>query len=536
MPLSQRILDRDEDEDLTPQPKRYQQLADLGIQKQPAYTHLNTSNRIPSLPTNLIDQIKAKNAQRLPSPPPDEVEESKSSGRGPSDSGISHMSSQDPLSRPAKSPARESRLRQNTSESSTSSATSGKLAQVVAGPPPPPPPSFIPGPAISSIAIPTGGPPAPPPPPAPRAPPFAPGASLAPVSTSSLAPSPLITPSSSPGRTSPSSPGRIPDFAAQFAKVQLKKVDRSADETVSYPKGSLVAPKGSTILAPTAPRPPNFPGRPNMPAPHLANLRKDVAVFASQRTNQVFWEAIAQKDLATTVWGQGTLDEVALAEILKSDGIFAEMQEDFKAKQAALQLGKAKKAANLTSVLDGPMRQRIEILLRKHAQTTTADEESEFTAKLVELSTKLLRCDRELCTEDFLSELRLVLPNATVVGQLSGYRSAGKEVLQTLHKSDRFLVEMLKIERLTPRVEGLLYRSRFFDNATRISANSTRIIDACESLKNAPHFADLLQMALTLGNFLNASGRGGAYGFRVSSLNKVYISVSYRYIDAYDFY
>ena len=41
------------------------------------------------------------------------------------------------------------------------------------------------------------------------------------------------------------------------------------------------------------------------------------------------------------------------------------------------------------------------------------------------------------------------------------YRSAPIEDLDNLHTADRFLVECLKIHRLRPRVDGMLYRARF---------------------------------------------------------------------------
>lgn len=46
------------------------------------------------------------------------------------------------------------------------------------------------------------------------------------------------------------------------------------------------------------------------------------------------------------------------------------------------------------------------------------------------------------------------------VGKLNVYRNAGPE-LATLHLSDRLMVQLIKIDRLGPRLEGMLYKAKF---------------------------------------------------------------------------
>lgn len=98
-----------------------------------------------------------------------------------------------------------------------------------------------------------------------------------------------------------------------------------------------------------------------------------------------------------------------------------------------------------------------------------------------EIALKIKHFDQEVCTEVFLSELRPVLPNPeqvrfnmiTVsmsvthvsfkVGKLNVYRNAEAEELAGLHPSDRLMVQLIKIDRLGPRIEGMLYRRKFDD-------------------------------------------------------------------------
>ena len=52
------------------------------------------------------------------------------------------------------------------------------------------------------------------------------------------------------------------------------------------------------------------------------------------------------------------------------------------------------------------------------------------------------------------------------VGKLNVYRNAEPEELAGLHPSDRLMVQLIKIERLGPRIEGMLYRRKFDETWT----------------------------------------------------------------------
>ena len=47
------------------------------------------------------------------------------------------------------------------------------------------------------------------------------------------------------------------------------------------------------------------------------------------------------------------------------------------------------------------------------------------------------------------------------MGKLNVYRNADPEELAGLHPSDRLMVQLLKIDRLAPRIEGMLYKCVF---------------------------------------------------------------------------
>ena len=121
--------------------------------------------------------------------------------------------------------------------------------------------------------------------------------------------------------------------------------------------------------------------------------------------------------------------------------------------------------------MDPQTKKRVEILIQ-----TVKKLEPE------EIAMKIKHFDQGVCTEVFLSELKPVLPNPEQVGlalilfdwvfqsywllqvgKLNVYRNAEPEELAGLHPSDRLMVQLIKIERLGPRIEGMLYKRTFED-------------------------------------------------------------------------
>lgn len=74
--------------------------------------------------------------------------------------------------------------------------------------------------------------------------------------------------------------------------------------------------------------------------------------------------------------------------------------------------------------------------------------------------------DQELCNQVFLSELKSVLPTPEQIGKLNVYKNASAEELGELHMSDRLMVKLIQIDRLAPRIEGMLYKCKFDETFT----------------------------------------------------------------------
>jgi cytokinesis protein len=110
-------------------------------------------------------------------------------------------------------------------------------------------------------------------------------------------------------------------------------------------------------------------------------------------------------------------------------------------------------------------------------------------------------------------DLSLTLSRVPQIGKLNVYRNAGEDELLSLHPSDRLMVKLIEIDRLAPRVNGMLFRTRFDEswkllNDVRrrilkssssliISQSTHKLSDASYALLHAKHFKELLSVGLS---------------------------------------
>ncbi|THH33008.1 hypothetical protein EUX98_g1231 [Antrodiella citrinella] len=230
------------------------------------------------------------------------------------------------------------------------------------------------------------------------------------------------------------------------------------------------------------------------------------------KMKQLQWDKLPQQQVGKTVFNEEEpTKEQEWMKKLQMENVWMEMEEDFKAKQLVINLMAKQKRADLKSVLDPQTKKRVEILIQTVKRLQPE-----------EIALKIKHFDQDVCTEVFLSELRPVLPNPEQVGKLNVYRNAEPEELAGLHPSDRLMVQLIKIDRLAPRIEGMLYRRKFDDTWALLDDSARKLSEAGKSLLQATQFKELLSLILLIGNYMNGTGvKGGAFGFRVSSINKM---------------
>lgn len=241
-------------------------------------------------------------------------------------------------------------------------------------------------------------------------------------------------------------------------------------------------------------------------------MRKEMSLTPNIKMKQLQWDKLPHQQVSRTLWKDDEPQkERLMLEKLKIDGVWNEMEEDFKAKQLVINLMARQKRAELKSVLDPQTRKRVEILIQRVRKIEPE-----------EIARRIQQFDQDICTPVFLSELKSILPTADQIGKLSIYRNVPSEELVELHPSDRLMVRLIQIDRLKQRIEGMLYRVAFAETWSLLNDSAKKLFEAGKALLDAKQFKELLSLILLIGNYMNGTGiKGGAFGFRVSSINKL---------------
>ena len=123
-------------------------------------------------------------------------------------------------------------------------------------------------------------------------------------------------------------------------------------------------------------------------------------------------------------------------------------------------------------------------------------------------------------------------------GKLLTHRKDTDAELDSLHPADRLMVRLIQLPHLKDRVNGMLYQVGFSQNLELLSKVSRRrlpafpavidvqsldiLIAACNDLRDAKLFKELLNIILMMGNYMNGTNyAGGAFGFKIASINRV---------------
>ena len=241
---------------------------------------------------------------------------------------------------------------------------------------------------------------------------------------------------------------------------------------------------------PPAPPPPFKAAVATTPIPQGPNLRK------------IYWDKLAVTK--STWWTEGlhaTLSEDEKQAIVKS----FEIKPVVKKKSAADV--KPKSTAGMPTLIPLPRANNISIMLSRFPigakdiceAISTGDPSEALTLERLAI---LLQCepmDEELC----------------IMRHFSGDE-------EKLLVSEKFLLDLSKIDRLREKVAALVYVRQFPELITEAHTGLDAISDACEQVSNAQAFRRLLALVLEVGNFLNAGGpRSSTKGVTLDSLHKL---------------
>lgn len=102
------------------------------------------------------------------------------------------------------------------------------------------------------------------------------------------------------------------------------------------------------------------------------------------------------------------------------------------------------------------------------------------------------------------------------------YREKAGE-LDGLSEEDVFVAALCEIERLEHKLQVMRVMSDFDESTALLAPQLTHITAASKCAREATDFHGVLEVILAFGNYMNSGKRGGAYGFKLSSLDSLAI-------------
>ncbi|KAJ0060838.1 hypothetical protein NL108_001693 [Boleophthalmus pectinirostris] len=258
--------------------------------------------------------------------------------------------------------------------------------------------------------------------------------------------------------------------------------------------------------------PPPPPGRPpiggGIPPPPGAplgpSLKKKNIPQPTNALKSFNWSKLAENKLEGTVWME--VDDAKVFKILDLEDIektFSAYQRQ--QKEAEDDTLGSKKVKEL-SVIDGRRAQNCNILL------------SRLKLSNEEIKRAILTMDeQEDLPKDMLEQLLKFVPEKCDVDLLEEH----KHELDRMARPDRFLYEMSRINHYQQRLQSLYFKKKFAERIAEIKPKVEALTSASKEILHSRNLKQLLEVVLAFGNYMNKGQRGNAYGFKVSSLNKI---------------
>uniref|UniRef100_A0A0K0F853 GBD/FH3 domain-containing protein n=1 Tax=Strongyloides venezuelensis TaxID=75913 RepID=A0A0K0F853_STRVS len=163
------------------------------------------------------------------------------------------------------------------------------------------------------------------------------------------------------------------------------------------------------------------------------------------------------------------------------------------------------------SLLDGKRIQNIAITKRKLNKTGN------------EIMTAVHRFDLKSLPAESVDILLKIIPTTEECQIFKEYALKNDNNFDCLAEEDQFLASLMKIERLKHKLEIMLFMSSFDESVALIEPNLSNLTAASKCIKDAKLFHKVLEIVLAFGNYMNSSRKGGAYGFKLASLDSLHI-------------
>uniref|UniRef100_A0A671UDS4 Dishevelled associated activator of morphosis 2 n=1 Tax=Sparus aurata TaxID=8175 RepID=A0A671UDS4_SPAAU len=262
------------------------------------------------------------------------------------------------------------------------------------------------------------------------------------------------------------------------------------------------------------PPPPGAPpifGAPPPPIPSSFNsastMRSKSIPQPSHPLKSFNWAKLGENMINGTIWND--IDDLRAFKILDLKDIekmFSAYQRQQKETGSMDDIYVSTRKVKELSVIDGRRAQNCIILLSKLKMSN-----EEIKRAILEMD------EREELAKDMLEQLLKFVPEKSDIDLLEEH----KHELERMARADRFLFEMSRIDHYQQRLQALFFKKKFAERLGEAKPKVEAILNASKEVVRSKRMTQILEVVLAFGNFMNKGQRGNAYGFKVSSLNKI---------------
>lgn len=251
---------------------------------------------------------------------------------------------------------------------------------------------------------------------------------------------------------------------------------------------------------PGGPPPPPAPGGPP-PPPGMKGrgIKKEVEM---EKLRPIHWTGLASSSVQTTFWSQPSCDLTPIQDFLDKETrpLFRMTAIGGKKQGASLT---ASAAPSVISLIEPKRSNNISIMLSKWKHL----EWSEIK--------KSVLCECHSLNREDLEMLNKYAPETEELELLQRFNG---DITQ-LPRAERFFLELSWVPNVQKKIKALLFEATFESSEAELHTSIAAYQEAANKLQNAQQFWIVLEVILTLGNYLNASNRKNPIsGFKLSSL------------------
>nr|XP_033795519.1 disheveled-associated activator of morphogenesis 2 isoform X2 [Geotrypetes seraphini] len=237
------------------------------------------------------------------------------------------------------------------------------------------------------------------------------------------------------------------------------------------------------------------------------SLRKKSIPQPSHPLKSFNWSKLNEDKINGTIWND--IDDIKAFNVLDLEDfekMFSAYQRHQKEMGSMEDLYLSSRKVKELSVIDGRRAQNCVILLSKLKLSN-----EEIKRAILEMD------EQEDLAKDMLEQLLKFVPEKSDIDLLEEH----KHEIDRMARADRFLYEMSRIDHYQHRLQALFFKKKFPERLAECKPKVEALLLACKELTRNRHLKQLLEVVLAFGNYMNKGQRGNAFGFKVSSLNKI---------------